>query len=213
MVTQTALAPSPYAQPSRTAFPDQARPATRHHVVHAGEDFSSISRDYYGSPRFSRALWWVNRKSVAWPGALVAGTRIIIPPIEQFEGARLGPGQIGRQRSILRSNRQARTGLWRDCATSGRRPAQLPSRIKNSQHPRRVRHRAAAPFTWSSRTRLCAVSLETAWATRVGFRRSPSSIKTCWLTVGFLRVCGCCCRPTLDQPHHGGNSHCPSSCT
>ena len=40
---------------------------------------------------------------------------------------------------------EARTGLWRECATSGRRPAQLPSRIKNSQPPvasarRRLRH-------------------------------------------------------------------------
>ena len=27
-------------------------------------------------------LWWANRATVAWPQALVAGTRIIIPPIE-----------------------------------------------------------------------------------------------------------------------------------
>jgi len=92
MVTQAALAASQPSQPARPAVPVQAtRPAPRRHVVRPGEDFSSIARDYYGSPRLARALWWVNRKTVAWPGALVAGTRIIIPPIEQLEGGSAGP--------------------------------------------------------------------------------------------------------------------------
>jgi hypothetical protein len=85
MVTQAALAASRPSQPARPAVPVQAaRPAPRRHLVRRGEDFSSIARDYYGSPRLARALWWVNRKTVAWPWALVAGTRIVIPPIEQL---------------------------------------------------------------------------------------------------------------------------------
>jgi general secretion pathway protein D len=85
MVTQAALAASQPSQPARPAVPVQAaRPAPRRHIVRRGENFSSIARDYYGSPRLARALWWANRKTVAWPGALVAGTRIVIPPIEQL---------------------------------------------------------------------------------------------------------------------------------
>jgi nucleoid-associated protein YgaU len=99
MVLRTTQMASPALQSSRPAAQDGARPATRHHVVHPGEDFSSISRDYYGSPRLARALWWANRKSVAWPGALAAGTRIILPPIEQLEGGSIA-SRAGRAAKI-----------------------------------------------------------------------------------------------------------------
>ncbi len=91
MVSQTSLEAGRVSQSVRPAVPEAAQPASRGHVVRPGEDFSSIARDYYGSPRLARALWWVNRKTVAWPGALVAGTRIVIPPIEQLEGKSAGP--------------------------------------------------------------------------------------------------------------------------
>ena len=91
MVSQASLEAGRVSQSVRPAVPEEARPASRRHVVRPGEDFSSIARDYYGSPRLARALWWVNRKTVAWPGALVAGTRIVIPPIEQLEGGSAGP--------------------------------------------------------------------------------------------------------------------------
>jgi nucleoid-associated protein YgaU len=101
MVTQAALAVSQPSQPAGPAVPPvQAnRPASRRHVVRSGEDFSSIARDYYGSPRLGRALWWFNRKAVAWPGALVAGTRIVIPPIEQIEGGSAG-ARFGRAATL-----------------------------------------------------------------------------------------------------------------
>ena len=91
MVSQASLEASRVSQSVRPAVPEAARPASRRHVVRPGEDFSSIARYYYGSPRLARALWWVNRKTVAWPRALVAGTRIVIPPIEQLEGGSAGP--------------------------------------------------------------------------------------------------------------------------
>ena len=91
MVSQASLEAGRVSQSVRPAVPEEARPASRRHVVRPGEDFSSIARDYYGSPRLARALWWVNRKTVAWPGALVAGTRIVIPPTEQLEGKSAGP--------------------------------------------------------------------------------------------------------------------------
>jgi general secretion pathway protein D len=101
MVSQTSMDASRVSQSVRPAVPEAARPVSRRHVVRPGEDFSSIARYYYGSPRLARALWWVNRKTVAWPGALVAGTRIVIPPIEQIEGKSAGP----------RSNRAATATL------------------------------------------------------------------------------------------------------
>jgi hypothetical protein len=40
---------------------------------------------YYGSANLAGALWWANRGTVAWPGALVAGARISVPPIERLQ--------------------------------------------------------------------------------------------------------------------------------
>ncbi len=88
MVAQANLVSSrPYRAPKVAAPVQETQPALRRHLVRPGEDFSAIARHYYGSPRLARALWWANRQTVAWPGALVAGTRIIIPPIEQLGGS------------------------------------------------------------------------------------------------------------------------------
>jgi hypothetical protein len=91
MVSQAALVAGRSSQLDRQAIPVAARPAPRQHLVRPGEDFSSIARDYYGSPRLARALWWVNRKTVVWPGALAAGARIVVPPVEQLQGGSAGP--------------------------------------------------------------------------------------------------------------------------
>ena len=109
MVTQTALETSPPLQPAAPAAQNTIQPAVRHHVVHAGEDFSSIARDYYGSTRLARALWWANRRTVAWPGALVAGTRIILPPIEQLEGGSIA-SRIGRAAKLDSQVQRANQG-------------------------------------------------------------------------------------------------------
>ncbi len=91
MVAQTSLGNNQSSQSAGSDASVQAAiPAIRRHTVRPGEDFSSIAKAYYGSPRLARALWWVNRRVVAWPGALVAGTRIVIPPIEQLEGRSSG---------------------------------------------------------------------------------------------------------------------------
>src|SRR5690606_5454041 len=46
---------------------------------------------YYGSPRFSRALWWANRGVIAWPGALAEGKQIVIPPVDALNPKLLSP--------------------------------------------------------------------------------------------------------------------------
>ncbi len=92
MVAQTALMASEPSQPPKPTVPAQpTQPVPRRHLVRPGEDFSSIARDYYGTPRLARALWWANRQTIAWPGALVAGTRVVIPPIELLDGGSTKP--------------------------------------------------------------------------------------------------------------------------
>jgi general secretion pathway protein D len=96
MLTQAAVETHRVMQPAPAAFPIETHDL-RWHVVRKGEDFPSIAQDYYGSPRLARALWWVNRSTVAWPQALVPGTRIIIPPLNQLEQSPVEP-QASRQK-------------------------------------------------------------------------------------------------------------------
>ena len=67
-----------------------AKAVDRRHDVRAGETFETVAKAYYGSPRFARALWWANRAAIAWPGALAAGKRIVIPPVGDLNRKMLG---------------------------------------------------------------------------------------------------------------------------
>ena len=91
MVSQAALRTHRGTQPAPAAVPIERREVPRSHVVRPGENFPSISQDYYGSPQLARALWWANRTTVAWPQALVAGTKLMIPPLNQLEPSPVGP--------------------------------------------------------------------------------------------------------------------------
>jgi hypothetical protein len=94
MVSRAALLTLNHAQPGERVVTSGSSPSpsVRKHLVRSGEDFSSIARLYYGSTNLAGALWWANRGTVAWPGALVAGMRINVPPLEQLEP---GPAGLG----------------------------------------------------------------------------------------------------------------------
>lgn len=85
MVSRTASETVLPAPPAEQAPSAGSPPSGRRHLVRSGEDFSSIARMYYGSAKLGGALWWANRGTVAWPGALVAGARINVPPIDQLQ--------------------------------------------------------------------------------------------------------------------------------
>jgi NodT family efflux transporter outer membrane factor (OMF) lipoprotein len=57
------------------------------HSVASGENFRTISRLYYKSDRFHKALWEANKKVVPDPDRLTVGTKIIIPPPNQLDPA------------------------------------------------------------------------------------------------------------------------------
>ncbi|WP_074307219.1 LysM peptidoglycan-binding domain-containing protein [Singulisphaera sp. GP187] len=57
------------------------------HRVRAGEDFASISRYYYGTPKHAAALWIANRQRVAAPDALRPGLEIVVPPAQLLPAA------------------------------------------------------------------------------------------------------------------------------
>jgi nucleoid-associated protein YgaU len=55
------------------------------HVVQSGENFWTISRDYYGSGRYYKALWSANRQKVAKIDQLHVGDSIRIPAMESLD--------------------------------------------------------------------------------------------------------------------------------
>lgn len=50
-----------------------------------GDTFETLSRRFYGDPRYASALWWANRGQVTWPDALTAGKTLKIPGLGQLE--------------------------------------------------------------------------------------------------------------------------------
>lgn len=78
--------PVPAAASEAEAGPQaQATGSPRKHVATADDSFEGLSRSFYGDARYARALWWANRGDVAWPGALTAGKRIVIPAPGELE--------------------------------------------------------------------------------------------------------------------------------
>jgi nucleoid-associated protein YgaU len=77
--------------PVETATPksDAIEPVT--HVVQKGENFWTISRLYYGSGRFYKALWAANQDQVSAPDRLFVGTTIKVPPPERLDRSRIDP--------------------------------------------------------------------------------------------------------------------------
>ena len=64
------------------------------HTVRAGEDFASISRYYYNSTRFRRALWQANRKHVPSIDDLRPGTTIRVPMPEALDPTLIPPAGV-----------------------------------------------------------------------------------------------------------------------
>ena len=98
MVTRTTLETGHPAQPAERALTAGSPADLRKHLVRSGEDFSSIAQHYYGSANLAGALWWANRGTVAWPGALVAGMRINVPPPERLQPR---PGELGAGSRVI----------------------------------------------------------------------------------------------------------------
>ena len=55
------------------------------HVVQSGENFWTISKYYYNSGRYYKALWKANSRTVSAPDQLMVGQTIVIPPPEALD--------------------------------------------------------------------------------------------------------------------------------
>jgi nucleoid-associated protein YgaU len=101
-------APAVAAVPAEPVDPktDAIEPVT--HVVQKGENFWTISRLYYGSGRFYKALWAANQDQVSAPDRLFVGTTIKVPPPERLDRSRIDPvGTVQAVRPVPKSRSAA----------------------------------------------------------------------------------------------------------
>ncbi len=63
------------------------------HIVQKGENFWTISRRYYGSGRFYKALWAANRDQFDAPEKLFVSASIRVPPPESLDRKLIDPPQ------------------------------------------------------------------------------------------------------------------------
>lgn len=83
LTAATAPAPALTPSPAAGAGLDPIEPAR--HVVQSGENFWTISKLYYGSARYYKALWAANRDRVVAPDKLAVGMAIRVPPPEELD--------------------------------------------------------------------------------------------------------------------------------
>jgi multidrug efflux system outer membrane protein len=77
------------------SIPDRVGPPGQNpyiHTVRSGETFRTISRIYYESERYHKALWAANKTAVPDPDRLTAGDKIIIPRADQLDQALIDVG-------------------------------------------------------------------------------------------------------------------------
>lgn len=106
------VAPPASAPVAAAAVPISAESFQVEHVVQSGENFWTISKLYYGSGRFYKALWKANARTVQAPDALVVGNTIVVPPPESLDRTLIDPpgGNIASNgRSTVRDPSARRT--------------------------------------------------------------------------------------------------------
>jgi nucleoid-associated protein YgaU len=109
---------------SRTAEAADAPVDPILHVVQRGENFWTISRLYYGSGRFYRALWKANADQVPAADQLYVGTSVRVPPPEALD------------RSLIDAPKSVR---------SQARPASAPTSTLEMRPRTKAREASASP--------------------------------------------------------------------
>ena len=117
------------------------------HLVQSGENFWTISRDYYGSGRYYKALWSANRNQVVKIDQLHVGDTIRIPAMEYLDKSLIESSGVAKSKrqgtgngdqnpsEVARSldNRAVRTGNDIESKPTEQEPA--ASKPKTSKMP------------------------------------------------------------------------------
>ncbi len=130
------------------------------HVVDSGENFWTISRTYYGSGRYYKALHAANRRAVPNIEELYVGTTVKVPPVEALDPSLIEPPSRSSDDAATRASRSSTSATARPRTTddgravSGRTRAEvargLSSRSRDVDEPTRPTYRVRAHDTLRS---------------------------------------------------------------
>ncbi len=141
------------------------------HVVRRGENFWTISKHYYGSGRFYKALWRANSARVPQIEELYIGTKIQVPAPEDLDSRFIEPasGASGSDRKSSPSSRSNET--FSDTQRANPRSAQLAPRDNQTERT----GRNATPVRESDPDDLFSPAEEPTSRAPSSGRRIPSS--------------------------------------
>ena len=105
-------------------------PSERLHLVRSGENFWTISKRYYGSGRYYKALWSANKELVDAPERLEVGMRVSIPEMDRLDVALIEPASPKRIAAVRPKTDDALQRTWLPMPASPSRPSKsiLPSK-------------------------------------------------------------------------------------
>ena len=106
-------------------------PAERLHVVRSGENFWTISKRYYGSGRYYKALWNANKRLVNAPENLEVGMRVAIPEFSRLEVALFEPTNPKRGLATRPKTDDSLQRTWLPMPAGATRPS--PSAISSKR--------------------------------------------------------------------------------
>ncbi len=124
--------------PNESAAPiESTRVEAVPHIVERGESFWTISRLYYGSGRYYRALWKANDQKYPRIDVLHVKDMIIIPPVEDLDAAFIDPARsrvavAGAERTGRGGASQATTGSPVSPPRSDSLPTTRTTRVSGS---------------------------------------------------------------------------------
>jgi nucleoid-associated protein YgaU len=112
--------PQPHA-----ASHSEGVPATEH-LVERGENFWTISRQYWGSGRYYKSLWKANEAKYPDINVLHVGDVIIIPPLEELDSSLFEPANTKARSVTLAAAGERRALGKRSRPTNDTGAAQSP---------------------------------------------------------------------------------------
>jgi hypothetical protein len=98
------------------------------HVVDSNENFWTISRTYYGSGRYYKALHAANLRLVPKIDELYVGTTVKVPPVEALDPTMIDPPSRSTDGAATRASRSATAASPRPTSTDDGRS--VPSRTR-----------------------------------------------------------------------------------